>query len=71
MPEEETKQAVRDALKRGPAEGLTGPQVHSTAPGSYPEIAVALEEMTKNGELGKEITGDASPYPRYYLPERR
>lgn len=70
--EEQVERGVLAALKGGPAEGLTGPQIHSVAPGSWEEICVALVELEERGVLTSgpdEKFG--SPYPCFRLAERK
>lgn len=70
--EEQVEQGVLTALKRGPGEGLTGPQIHSVAPGSWEEISTALARLSSRGVLtsGPDVKF-GGPYPCYRLTEGR
>lgn len=48
---EERKNRIMEAMRRGPEEGLTGPQIHSVVPGSWEEIVEALDELCEEGRL--------------------
>jgi hypothetical protein len=66
--EQQIERGVLAALERASDEGLTGPQIHSVAPGSWEEISVALARLSARGVLvSKPDEKFGGPYPCYRL----
>lgn len=62
------RNAVIEAMKKGPEGGLTSPQIHSIVAGSWEEVCDALGNLRDERTIDRvnDPTRD-DPYPRYIL----
>jgi hypothetical protein len=70
--EAKVERGVLAALEKGPGDGLTGPEIHSVAPGSWEEISAALNRLVEREVLlSSPDEKFGGPYSRYRLIEGR